>query len=89
MQIVKASPVKFPKISPARLSPLGGSKVDAYKSAKELASKVEVDRAGNGFITSTHYPSRGIVQSVHSNIHSVNTHLRSTLGSPKGNLRNE
>jgi hypothetical protein len=66
-----------------------GSKVDAYKASKELATRVGVERAGNGFVTDTHYPSKGVVTSVHSNIHSVNTHLRSALGSPKGNLRNE
>jgi hypothetical protein len=67
-----------------------GNKVDAYKNAKELASRVEVEPAHNGagFITSTHYPSRGIVTGVHTNLHSVNNHLRSALGA-KGFVRNE
>lgn len=75
--------------TPSPLMPsLSGSKVDAYKASKELASKVEIGRAGPNFITTTHYPQKGVVTAVHSNLHSVNTHLRTTLGSPKGNTRN-
>ena len=71
------------------LPPIGGSKVDAYKASKELASRVKVERAGNGFITNTHYPQKGIVTGVHTSVHSVNQHLRNAFAGPKGFERNE
>ena len=88
MHSAQAAKISFPKLQRPKMPGLSGNKVTAYKNAQELASKVEIEKAGNGFITHTHYPSKGLVSAIHSNLHSVNTHLRSSLGSPKGNIRN-
>ena len=82
--------VKMTRLFPAPSLPsLHGNKIEAYKNAKVIASRVEVEPSVGGFITHTHYPQKESTTAVHGNLHSVNQHLRSTLGSPKGNTRNE
>lgn len=80
------------KTAPARsaiMSSSSPSRIDAFKSAKALASSADIERNTNGFQVTTHYPQGHSLSSVHMNVHSVNQHLKNAFASPKGYARNE